>query len=101
MVWDLGKAMQKKQEFESARLMDFEFRQRARATRLLARLYELDEREWVREIAGCDNAGLIALLAQRTGREVAAVSSDFQRCFVVARRQLIEERGDPTPYRLG
>ena len=31
MVWDFGKAMRKKEEFESARLIDFEFRQRARA----------------------------------------------------------------------
>src|SRR5690349_16106879 len=36
MVFDLGKAMRKKEEFESARLADFEFRQRARTFRLMA-----------------------------------------------------------------
>ena len=35
MVWDLGLAMRKKEEFESERLMNFEFWQRVRATRLL------------------------------------------------------------------
>lgn len=41
MVWDLGKAMRKKEEFESARLVDFEFRQRVRATRLIAQKLEI------------------------------------------------------------
>jgi len=36
MTFDLGKAMAKKGEFESARLADFEFRQRARTFRLMA-----------------------------------------------------------------
>lgn len=35
MVFDLGRAFRKKDEFESARLMDFEFRQRSRATKNL------------------------------------------------------------------
>jgi hypothetical protein len=57
MAWDLGKAMRKKEEFESARLLDFEFRQRARATRLLARAFGLDEVALVREVVARSDVG--------------------------------------------
>src|SRR3546814_8238077 len=36
MAWDLRRALLKKVEFESARLHDFEFRERARTMKLLA-----------------------------------------------------------------
>jgi hypothetical protein len=61
MVFDLRGVLFKKEEIESARLMDFEFR-------LRPRFPEVD--------AAC-----------ATAREEA-------------RRQLITERGDPTPYKL-
>ena len=101
MVWDLGKAMRKKEEFESARLMDFEFRLRARTTRLLARELGLDEASLVREIAAHDEDGVIALIAGLTHRDPAAIGAGYQRLTAQARRELISERGDPTPYRLG
>ena len=101
MVWDLGKAMRKKEEFESARLMDFEFRERALATRLLARELGLDEASLVREIAERDEAGVLALVATLSGRDPAALADSYQACRSEARRQLIAVRGDPTPYRLG
>ena len=100
MAWDLGKAMRKKEEFESARLMDFEFRERARATRLLARAFGLDEDSLVREIATRDGAGLLDMVTAKTGRTRDEVSSEYDRCLAAARKQLIKERGDPTPYRL-
>ena len=101
MVWDLGKAMQKKEEFESARLMDFEFRQRARATKLLAQAYQLDPLALTRDIAIMPEAALLEHFATRTGRPLEEVSSDYGRCLAEARKELIAERGDPTPYRLG
>ena len=100
MAWDLGKAMRKKEEFESARLMDFEFRERARATRLLARAFGLDEERIVREIAVRDGGGLLHLVAAETGRGTDQVAAEYGRCLAAAREQLIKERGDPTPYRL-
>lgn len=101
MVWDLGKAMRKKEEFESARLMDFEFRQRARATRLLARSLDLDEAVLVREIAALDEDGVIDKAARDSGRDRGEVAAEYRRCWALAREQVIAERGDPTPYRLG
>ena len=101
MVWDLGKAMRKKEEFESARLMDFEFRQRARATRLLARSLGLDEAALVREIATLDEDGLVDKVADESGQPRSDVAAEYRRCLGLAREQVIAERGDPTPYRLG
>ena len=59
MAWDLRRALLKKEEFESARLMNFEFRQRARATRLLARELGLGDEALVREIAVRGEADLL------------------------------------------
>ena len=101
MVWDLGKAMRKKEEFESARLMDFEFRQRARATRLLARRFGADESALVREIVLLDEDSVVSLVADRSGQPIEAVAAAYRNCLGEARRDLIAERGDPTPYRLG
>ena len=100
MAWDLGEAMRKKEEFESARLMDFEFRERARATRLLAGALGLDETELVRQIAVRDSSSLLDMVAEKTGRDRNEVAAEYDRCVGAARRQLIKERGDPTPYRL-
>ena len=93
--------MRKKEEFESARLMDFEFRQRARATRLLARSCGMDEAALVAEIATRTEQAVIALVADRSGDTEEAVAARYAMCSAEARRQLIAERGDPTPYRLG
>lgn len=101
MVWDLGRAMRKKEEFESARLMDFEFRERARATRLFARALNLDEAELVAETALHDEHGLIARTSQMTGRGEEDLWNTYADCRAEARQALIVERGDPTPYRLG
>src|SRR5689334_7119705 len=54
MAWDLAKAMAKKGEFESARLADFEFRQRARTFRLMA------------EARGEDPSALVSMIAQKS-----------------------------------
>ncbi|OCC24067.1 hypothetical protein MB02_09730 [Croceicoccus estronivorus] len=101
MVWDLGKAMRKKEEFESARLMDFEFHLRARATRLLAHTYKLDENAVVRETAVMTEDGILELVAANKGRSREEVATEYARCLSEARKQLVLERGDPTPYRLG
>lgn len=101
MVWDLGAAMRKKEEFESARLMDFEFRQRARATKLLAAALGLDAEALAAETATHDAQGILDLAAERSGRDMDEIRATFDRCNAEARAQLISERGDPTPYKLG
>ena len=98
MAWDLAKAMAKKGEFESARLADFEFRQRARTFRLMA------------EKLGRDPAKLVAMIAQKSDDAIlddlapkhnaAHLHDLYASCLADARKQLIAERGDPTPYRL-
>ncbi len=101
MVFDLGKAMRKKEEFESGRLLDFEFRQRVRATRLLARKLGVDEAALVGEIALRREDDLLALVASQTARSRDDIASVYGQCLGEARRQVIAERGDPTPNRLG
>jgi hypothetical protein len=92
MVWDLRGALLKKAEVESARLNDFEFRLRARTMRLLA------------EKIGLDTATLTTRIAVESDQAILAASpelaADFDACRAEARRQLIEERGDPTPHKL-
>lgn len=100
MVWDLGKAMRKKEEFESARLVDVEFRQRVRATRLIARPLEIDEASLVQETAVRNEASLLQLAAMQAGLSVEDVTKAYEQSLNEARRQLIIERGDPTPNRL-
>ena len=97
MVWDLRGALLKKEEFESARLQNFEFRQRARAMRLLAAELGEDPQRLVVEIAEHDDAAILARLAERHGD----LAERYGRCRSEARAQLIAEIGDPTPHRLG
>lgn len=101
MVFDLGAAMRRKAEFESGRLLDFEFRRRARATRSLAARFDLDAAEIVREIAVRDEDGVLDLVADRAGVDRAEVAAAYADCLADAHRQLVAERGDPTPHRLG
>ena len=101
MVWDLGKAMQKKEEFESGRLMDFEFRLRVRATRLFAQRLGVDEAALVAEIALRGEDDLLELAAMQTARSKNDAARIYRQCVGEARQKLIAERGDPTPNRLG
>ncbi len=93
MVFDLRGALLKKAEVESARLDDFEFRLRARTMRLLAPLLGVDPDQLVARIAGEPDKAIVASLP-----ETARAWYDEAR--TEARRQLIAERGDPTPYKL-
>lgn len=101
MVFDLGRAMQKKEEFESARLMDFEFRRRVRTIRLVADALGIEQATAI-EIAATtpenEISARIATLAKLTVEEVAR---EYQKWLAVAHEQLVSERGDPTPHRLG
>lgn len=101
MVWDLGLAMRKKEEFESERLMNFEFWQRVRATRLFARQVGLNEETLVGEIAMRGSDDLLDLVAQNASRSRDDIATIYEQCLSEARLQLIAERGDPTPNRLG
>lgn len=101
MVWDFGKAMQKKEEFESARLMDFEFRQRARAIRLLLARLGVEDAVLARDLAAETDAALIDRVVLVSSRSRAEVEAGYRACLGEARRRLIAERGDPSPVRLG
>lgn len=101
MVWDLGEAMRKKAEFESARLMDFDFRHRVRATRLLARSLGLNEAALVGEIALRNEEVLLDFIAEQSSHSRDDLARVYRHFCGEARQQLIAERGDPTPNRLG
>ena len=103
MVWDLRGALLKKEEFESARLMDFEFRLRARTFRLMGEALDPGgsaPAEVVQLITRSDDQGAIAALAEIFPDRAAEIPALFERCSKEARRQLIREHGDPTPHRL-
>ncbi|MDG2533085.1 hypothetical protein P6144_05460 [Sphingomonas sp. HITSZ_GF] len=93
MVFDLRGALLKKAEIESARLDDFEFRLRARTMRLLAPLLGVQVEDLVARIAVESDEAILATLP-----DTARAWYDEAR--IEARRQLIEERGDPTPHKL-
>jgi hypothetical protein len=100
--FDLGKAMAKKGELESARLADFEFRQRARTFRLMAEKIgrEADPGRVVAMIAQMDDAAILKELAADFPQYAPQLASLYDQCSAEARTQLIKERGDPTPHRL-
>ncbi|NYT40203.1 hypothetical protein HZY97_05510 [Sphingomonas sp. R-74633] len=93
MVFDLRGALLKKAEVESARLDDFEFRLRARTMRLLAPLLGVEAEDLVARIAVEPDEAILASLPE-TAR------AWYEEARTEVRRQLIEERGDPTPYKL-
>lgn len=96
MVFDLRGALLKKEEVESARLMDFEFRLRARTMRLLAGKLAVEEAELLGQVALHGDEGILAELRPA----YPGVDAMFHEAQVEARRQLIAERGDPTPHKL-
>src|SRR6185369_7192876 len=100
MVFDLRGAMLKKQEVESARLAEFDYRWRARTMRLLAAALDpaLSGDEMAAETARHDDEAILAGLACRYPK--AGVQKIYDQCRAHARRALIEELGDPTPHRL-
>lgn len=99
MVWDLRRALLRKEEFESGRLTDFEFRETVRTLKLMAQAFGADEAAVLEAMIdhGFDAAlhGFPAMLGDET-RDAVCLRLRKQ-----ARQTLIRERGDPTPYRLG
>lgn len=93
MVFDLRGALLKKAEVESARLDDFEFRLRARTMRLLAPLLGTEADQLVARIAVEPDEAILASLPD-------TAHAWYDEARTEARRQLIAERGDPTPYKL-
>ena len=99
MVFDLRRALLAKEERESARLMEFEFRLRARTLRLLAREIGRDPEVAARLIAEGDDPAIV----QRLQGELPAtnIAELFAAARQRAQQELREEIGDPTPHRLG
>lgn len=100
MAWDLRGSLLKKEERESARLADFEFRLRARTFRLLAAGLDAAPAEIVSLIASGDDAAVLAELGARFPAHAAKLDHLYDRCRAEARSQLIAEHGDPSPHRL-
>lgn len=92
MSFDLGDALRRKGEHETARLDDFAFRLRARTMKLLA------------ERLGRDPAPLVAAIALAEDDAILAAENlslaDYTQALAEAREQLIAEHGDPAPHRL-
>jgi hypothetical protein len=100
MVWDLRGALLKKEERESARLADFEFRHRARTFKLIAERLETDPTPIVALTARMNDEAALWEVALRHPRSDEDLDALYLDCRAEARRQLIRERGDPSPYRL-
>ncbi len=100
MAFDLRTALLKKAEVETARLVDFEFRLRARTMRLLAARIGDDADALVGCIVHADDAAILDGLETARGLAPGALGADYRRSLAEARAQLIDEVGDPSPYRL-
>ena len=102
MAWDLKSALLKKQEVESARLADFEFRWRARTMAILAPLVDTNFAPFdlVRQIAVQPDDAIIEDLGRRFPEKTAELPALYEQSRALARKQLIGELGDPSPYRL-
>ena len=100
MVWDIGQAMRRKEEFESARLLDFAFRLRARTAGRFAAELGWDRTDLVARTVRQDQPALLEAVADRTGRPAAELERLWMRLEAQARVELIAEIGDPTPNRL-
>ncbi|MCC2980877.1 hypothetical protein [Sphingomonas sp. IC4-52] len=100
MAFDLRAALLKKAEVETAWLVDFEFRLRARTMRLLAARIGEDADALVARIVRGDDAAIVAELETARGLPPGALAADYRRSLAEARAQLIDEVGDPSPYRL-
>jgi len=98
MVFDLGKALLRKEEYESARLTEFEFAEMVRALKALAAELDAPQGPMLGILAEQGLQRALAHLGQHADRDVEA---DYLRCRAEARAKLIVERGDPTPVRLG
>lgn len=100
MTFDLGKAMRRKEEHKSARLEDFAFHRRVRATRMLAAELGYDTVAIARWVAGFAERALIEHLANLTGHPTEQIAAWYHACLTRAHAELVAERGDPTPHRL-
>ena len=100
MAWDLGRAMHKKQEAECARLLDFEFRLRARTMRLLAAELDMPETTLVAAIAEGPDEMILDQVAARRGETPEQIRVLHARLQTTARAQLVDEIGDPGPHRM-
>jgi len=101
MVFDLRRALLAKEEKDTARLLDFEFRQRARSFRLLAAILDRDPAALVREIAQHDDPAILDALANDLPMSREELGHRYAKCRADAYAQLVGELGDPTPHRLG
>lgn len=101
MVFDLRRALLAKEEKDSARLMDFEFRQRARSFRLLAAMLDIDASALVRETVMHGDVAILDGLANALPMSRDDLGRHYAKCRAEAYAQLVGELGDPTPHRLG
>lgn len=98
MVFDLRRALLAKEERESARLMEFEFRLRARTLQLLAVRIDRDAAALARLVTDGDDCTII----ERLQDELPAmqIADAFETARRVAERELKSELGDPAPHPL-
>jgi hypothetical protein len=100
MVWDLRGALLKKEERESARLADFEFKHRVRTFRLLARELGANEKDVAALIVQGSDAVALEQLRQAHAARANEITSLYESCKAYARSQLVKEVGNPAPYKL-
>lgn len=100
MAWDLRGSLLKKEERESARLADFDFKLRARTFRLLADRLGARPAEIVPLIAQGGDSDVLGELARRFPAAAPGLNDFYAWARAEARTQLIAEDGDPSPHRL-
>lgn len=101
MSFDLGKALLRKEEFESGRWTEFEFTETVRALKALAADLGLHPVPLLDRMSEKGMGAALGLAAKLADMPESEVEGRYLRCRAIARAKLIEERGDPSPVRLG
>lgn len=99
-MFDFGLAMQKKGEFETARLIDFEFRRRARTSKLLARSLGVSEEDAINLVASTDENDALVRFSEIASVSEEIAAAKYRRLSKIVHAQLVAELGDPSPHRL-
>ncbi|MDF8333514.1 hypothetical protein [Novosphingobium cyanobacteriorum] len=101
MTIDLGKALLRKEEHDSARATEFEFTEMVRALKALAAELGLHPVPMLAVLAERGLPAALAHLGEGAGLLETEIDSRYLRARAHARARLIAERGDPGPVRLG
>lgn len=100
MTFDLRAALLKKEEYETGKLLNFEFRLKARAMRHTARALGLDEAAFAQKTVTDSVPTILRDIAEAARQPYDDVEALWRESEHTARAELVGELGDPSPHPL-